>query len=69
MGENGSDESRFWTLIEEAWRERGTAANDARNSLTTRDPDEGDADTEAVDEVLDDVVAYLRAQLGGSTLT
>jgi len=62
MSQSDSAETRFWSLIEEAWQERGTAANDARNSLTIRDPDEGDADTEAVDEVLDDVIAYLRAQ-------
>lgn len=60
MSKHDPAEVRFWSLIEDAWQARGAAANDARNALTTRDPDEGDVDTEAVDEVLDDVIAYLR---------
>ena len=55
-------EAQFWSLIEEAWQARGAAANDARNALTTRDPDDDDADTAAVDGVLDDVIASLRAR-------
>jgi hypothetical protein len=34
---------------------RGTSANDARIALASRDPEEDDADTKAVDDALDHV--------------
>ncbi|HTR56473.1 MAG TPA: DUF4240 domain-containing protein [Kofleriaceae bacterium] len=60
MASSDPADAAFWAMIEAAWRPRGKTANAARAKLAARTPDEDEADTEAIDDSLDDVIDALR---------
>jgi hypothetical protein len=54
------EETRFWSLIEDAWATQSAEVNAARKALAARDEDD-DPELEAIDAALEGVLASLRA--------